>query len=887
MKIFSSYVRTALMSLLWVACTLNAQANDRVALVIGNSSYKSSPLVNPRNDANAMADLLGKAGFKVTKQLDTSLNELQAAVDRFGVTIRDPKVKFGLFYYAGHGLQQDWRNYLVPVSATIRSSADVPKQTVDVSHLLRYMEQSQGRSFLIILDACRDDPFAGTFKPPVPGLSQFDAPVGSLLAYATAPGKVALDGDGKNGLYTGYLLREFAVQGARLEDAFKRVRLSVRMASKGAQVPWESTSLEDDLYLFPHVSRSWSEADRDQFLEQEMTAWRRVKSTNDPEVLAGFIREYPSGSASELAQSRMNRLLAAMAAQERQRQQLAVEEAARAKHELAAREEAARLQAAQAEAARIAAQKAELERVRLAQIEAEKVEAQRQQAAKEAAALAELARKAAETERLAQEELKRVAEHQQAVKLAEAKAELERVERVRLESQRQKELALLVAAGEARLAQEKVQRDNEARQQAEKLAAAKAEADRVAENARQSELQAQSAKAEMERLHALQVQQEAAERATIAQAEAAKKAVALAELARKAAETERLAQEELKRVAEHQQAVKLAEAKAELERAERARLESQRQQELARQAAVEQTRLAQEKLQRDSEARQQEEKLAAAKAQADRVAEHARQSELQAKNAKAEMERLHALQAQQEAAERAKAAQAEAARAEAARLALAQKQEEAARLDAMRQAQLAQASEAQSQVALAPTPFFKGYDEHWRPYSLGDEFHMRVIDRHTKAEKPLVMKVTQVDAEGGQVFYNGGEFVSDMMGNTTTNLRGSFSTPRQFYPAELMVGKKWHTRFKQSRPNGITYTFQYDLKVVGKERITVPAGTFDAYKIEARGFNVELSAYLERNIWVAPGINSDIAHEILVRLRNGAIEQYDRQELVSYVQAKH
>jgi uncharacterized caspase-like protein len=890
--------RTMLSVAVFFVVATSAFASDRVALVIGNSSYKSSPLVNPSNDANAMADLLGKAGFSVTKQLDTNLIELQGAVDRFGATIRDPKVKFGLFYYAGHGFQQDWRNYLVPVSASIRTSADVPKQTVDVSHLLRYMEQSQGRSFLIILDACRDDPFAGAFKPPVPGLSQFDAPVGSLLAYATAPGKVASDGDGKNGLYTGYLLREFAVQGARLEDAFKRVRLSVRLASKGAQVPWESTSLEEDLYLFPHVSRSWSEADRDQFLEQEMTAWRRVKGTNDPEVLAGFIREYPSGSASELAQSRMNRLLAAVAAQERQRQQLAVEEAAKAKEELAAREEAARLQATKAEAARVAAQKAELERVRLAQIETEKVEAKRQQAAKEAAALAELARKAAETERLAQEELKRVAEYQQTVKLAEAKAELERVERARLESQRQKELARLATAEEARLTQERVQRDKEARQQAEKLAEAKVQADRVAEHARQSELQAQRAKADLERLHALQVQQEAEKRTKVAQAEAAREEAARLAVAQqqeeasrlaaaKAADAERLAQEELRRVVERDQAVKLVAANAELERVERARLESQRQKELELLAAAEEAKLAQERAQRDKEARQQAEKLAEAKAQADRIAEHARQSELQAQRARADLERLHALQAQQEAEERAKAAQAEAARADAARLAVAQQLEEAARLDAMRQAQLAQASEEQSQVALAPTPFFKGYDEHWRPYSLGDEFHMRVIDRHTGAEKPLAMKVTQVDSEGGQVFYNGGEFVSDMMGNTTTNLRGSFSTPRQFYPAELMVGKKWHTRFKQSRPNGITYTFQYDLKVVGKERITVPAGTFDAYKIEARGFNVELSAYLERNIWVAPGVNSDIAHEILVRLRNGAIDQYDRQELVSYVQAKH
>ena len=125
------------------------------------------------------------------------------------------------------------------------------------------------------------------------------------------------------------------------------------------------------------------------------------------------------------------------------------------------------------------------------------------------------------------------------------------------------------------------------------------------------------------------------------------------------------------------------------------------------------------------------------------------------------------------------------------------------------------------------------------------------------------------------------------MGNVTTNDRGAFSTPRQFYPADLFVGKKWSTRFKQTRPNGVTYTFQYDLKVVGKEKVTVPAGTFEAYRIEARGFNIELGARLERNIWVAPGINADIVHEIKVRLRNGNWDQNDRQELVSYTQASH
>ncbi len=637
-----------------------------MALVIGNSAYASAPLINPHNDATAMAALLTKAGFRVDRQLDTDLTQLQAAVDRFGKAISDPKVKFGLFYYAGHGLQQDWRNYLVPVSANIKTAAEVPRQTVDVSNLLRYMDKAQGRSFLVILDACRDDPFAGTFKPPAKGLSQFDAPVGSLLAYATAPGNVAQDGEGQNGLYTGYLLREFAVPGTRLEDAFKRVRLSVRMASKGAQIPWESTSLEEDLYLFPLRSRSaLSEAERDQLLEREMTAWLRVRGNTDPEVLAGFIREYPSGSASELAQSRLSRLLAAMAERESQRMSLAMQTATKTAGEMAARDEAAHRLAAQIEEKQLMAQRAEAERMRLVRVEEAQQEARRQKASEEAAALVALARKAAET----------------------------------------------------------------------------------------------------------------------------------------AAQVEAI-----------------------------------------------------------------------------------QQSEKKAQAALAEVQRLQAQQQEREAAERALALKAEQTRIELALAASAQ-QMEIARIAAEKQALLVAVAPAPAPLVLPPTPFSKGYAEHQRRFSVGDEFNIRVVDQFNQSEKPLVMKVTQVDSEAERVIYNNGEFASDLMGNTTTNQRGAFSTPRQFYPADLFVGKKWQTRFKQSRAGGVSYTFQYDLKVVGLERITVPAGTFDAFKIEARGFNMELGAALERNIWVAPGVAADVAHEIKVRLRNGRYEQNERQELVSFAQA--
>lgn len=114
-----------------------------------------------------------------------------------------------------HGLQLDWRNYLFPVDSTVRSGPDIRQQAVDLSELLKYMSAAEGKTHVVILDACRDDPFAGQFKVAQKGLSPFDDPVRSLLAYATAPGRVADDGEGGNGLHTTHLLQELAVRGAR------------------------------------------------------------------------------------------------------------------------------------------------------------------------------------------------------------------------------------------------------------------------------------------------------------------------------------------------------------------------------------------------------------------------------------------------------------------------------------------------------------------------------------------------------------------------------------------------------------------------------------------------------------------------------------------------
>ncbi len=232
------------------ASTLNAL--PRTALVIGNSRYKEAPLKNPANDAAAIGDNLRKMGFAVTAQLDTGKAAMENAIRSYGEQLAKSK-GVGLFYFAGHGLQVNWRNFLVPVDANLDRADDIPRQTVDLAALLGGIGKANNPMNIVILDACRDNPFGGDIKSGK-GLSQMDAPIGTLLAYATAPGNVASDGSGSNGLYTENLLREIHAPEAKIEDVFKRVRLAVRRSSQGQQVPWESTSLEDDFYFLPPAS---------------------------------------------------------------------------------------------------------------------------------------------------------------------------------------------------------------------------------------------------------------------------------------------------------------------------------------------------------------------------------------------------------------------------------------------------------------------------------------------------------------------------------------------------------------------------------------------------------------------------------------------------------
>lgn len=281
----------------------------RVALVIGNAAYPDSPLLNPVNDAKAVARLFEEAGMGVDLRTDTTRNDMVDAVARLTSLAQDPAVRQVYFYYAGHGVQLAWRNYLLPIDARIKSSDQVRERCIDLGAILARLGGSPNRVHVVIVDACRDDPFGASYRPEQRGLSQFDAPPGTLLAYATAPGKAASDGAGSNSLYTESLVRELSIRKTRIEDALKRVRLNVRLISKDEQVPWESTSLETDVFLFDDGPPKRSEEEVERELEFELAAWERIKDSRSSEDWAAHLRRFPNGHFAQLAQKRLARLL--------------------------------------------------------------------------------------------------------------------------------------------------------------------------------------------------------------------------------------------------------------------------------------------------------------------------------------------------------------------------------------------------------------------------------------------------------------------------------------------------------------------------------------------------------------------------------------------------
>ena len=229
---------------------LSAQAERRVALIIGNGAYQNvGPLRNPVNDARAMAQTLSRMGFQVLLREDRTEDQVKQDIREWGRQLDQNSV--ALFYYSGHGIQVKGENYIVPVDASIGSEEEVEYGAVNTGLVMAQMERARSRVNIVFLDACRNNPFARSFRSAAQGLAMVNAPAGTFIAYATAPGDVASDGTAAagNGLYTQQLLRYLNTPDLPIEQMHKQVRIAVSQASNGDQVPWESSSIMGDFFF--------------------------------------------------------------------------------------------------------------------------------------------------------------------------------------------------------------------------------------------------------------------------------------------------------------------------------------------------------------------------------------------------------------------------------------------------------------------------------------------------------------------------------------------------------------------------------------------------------------------------------------------------------------
>ena len=228
--------------------SLLAASEQRIALIIGNGAYSSGPLKNPVNDATAMATQLQKLGFTIILKRNANLRGMEDALADFGDRLKRGGV--GLFFYAGHGLQVGGANYLVPIGARINREADIKYETLDAGKVLDEMATANNGLNIVILDACRDNPYSRSFRNAARGLAIVsNAPAGTFISYSTGPGNVARDGDGRNSPYTAALLRYMKEPGLTIEQVFKGARAKLGKETGGKQIPWELSSLQGEFYF--------------------------------------------------------------------------------------------------------------------------------------------------------------------------------------------------------------------------------------------------------------------------------------------------------------------------------------------------------------------------------------------------------------------------------------------------------------------------------------------------------------------------------------------------------------------------------------------------------------------------------------------------------------
>ena len=221
---------------------------NKIALIIGNSNYPEAPLRNPINDAESLREKLENLGFKCIVHKDAQVKLMDQGLGDFGNKLSKSEV--GLFFFAGHGMQIQGKNYLTAVDTNFEKEVDAKYSSLPLDKVIEVMELGSNRTSIIILDACRNNPYERRWRGSDSlGLAPVYAPKGMIIAYATSPGQVAFDGEGDNGAYTSALLHHISTQDITVEDLLKRVRNTLTSSTKGKQISWEHTSLMGDFYF--------------------------------------------------------------------------------------------------------------------------------------------------------------------------------------------------------------------------------------------------------------------------------------------------------------------------------------------------------------------------------------------------------------------------------------------------------------------------------------------------------------------------------------------------------------------------------------------------------------------------------------------------------------
>jgi hypothetical protein len=282
----------------------------RTALVIGNGAYQVGPLRNAVKDATDMAAMLRRLSFEVIVLQDAPLQDMEEAVNAFNLRLREGGM--GLFYFAGHGVQADGENYLIPLKARIDRQQDVRYQALPMGRVIGAMEDANNGLNIVILDACRNMPFSRSWRSSQGGLAPPTlSPRGMLIAYATAPGGMAADGTGENGVYTKYLLRAMAVPGLSIEQVFKQVRYGVVAETGGKQTPWESSSLLGDFAFMPaqaDLAPAGVPPYPSSASDPETVLWSMSERSSHPEDVLAFLQAYPESRFAPAAHLRLQQL---------------------------------------------------------------------------------------------------------------------------------------------------------------------------------------------------------------------------------------------------------------------------------------------------------------------------------------------------------------------------------------------------------------------------------------------------------------------------------------------------------------------------------------------------------------------------------------------------